>query len=362
MDNHPVFHNFFTITPSKRSWHIPFLAGFAIGIPLLVGYFLGNIKPALTASLAGLTILYIPNNKNIIETMGEIFVLSFGMIFSYIMGIALSFNDWFGSIGFGIFSIVAYYTAKYHNLRPPGSFFYIMIASMAISLPHPIEKITQQIGIFALGTFNVCVLVFLYTFLIRPRNISKNIKISTKINHYTNFKEALIVGIFMTLSIALGKIFGLEYPYWIPISCLAVLQGVSIEHIWQRGIHRILGTTIGLGIAWVIFTYITAPLGICFCIITLQIIVELLIVRHYGLAVIFITPMGILLAETGSPISLEPNHLLVVRLIEIFIGSLLGAIGGWFLYNEKVHKNTLKHIQHSKKILKRSKVKRENKS
>lgn len=352
MNKYSVFTNFFTITPSKRSWHIPFLAGLAVGIPLIIGYFFGNIKPTLVGSLAGLTILYTPNNKNRIETMTEMFVLSFGMIFSYILGIILSFNDFWGSIGFGVFSIIAYYIVKYYSLRPPGSFFFIMIASMAIALPHPIEKIPFQIGIFTLGTFNVCFLVLLYTFFIRRKDISKDIKISTTINHYTNFKEALIIGIAMALSIATGKFFKLEYPYWIPISCLAVLQGVNVGHIWQRGIHRVLGTLIGLGIAWIIFSYVTTPLGICLSIIILQIIVELLITRHYGLAVIFLTPMGILLAETGSPFSLEPTQLIIMRLTEIIIGSLLGAICGWFLYNEKVHQKTIKHLNKSRKILK----------
>ena len=74
--------------------------------------------------------------------------------------------------------------------------------------------------------------------------------------------------------------------------------------------------------------------------------------KNYGLAVIFLTPMGILLAETGSPISLEPTQLIIMRLTEIIIGSLLGAVCGWFLYNEKVHQKTIKHLNKSRKILK----------
>jgi ADP-ribosylglycohydrolase len=38
--------------------------------------------------------------------------------------------------------------------------------------------------------------------------------------------------------------------------------------------------------------------------------------------------------------------------MEIIIGSLLGAICGWFLYNEKVHQKTIKHLNKSRKILK----------
>gem|GEM_PF-3356332 len=135
---------------------------------------------------------------------------------------------------------------------------------------------------------------------------------------------------------------------------VAVLQGVNQYHIWKRGLHRIIGTTIGLGIAWLIFSYITSPLWICLFIISLQIIVEMLITRHYALAVTFLTPMGVLLAETGSATSLDPDYLLKMRLIEILIGSLIGCIGGWFLYNERVRFNSIKNLKKSKIVLRKS--------
>ena len=340
--------SFFVLKPSPRSWHIPFLAGLAVGIPLLFGYFFADVRSALTASLAGLVILYIPNSKDIFETMMKMFVCSFGMIVSYIFGLVFSFNMWIAPFAFGIFSAIVYYIVRYFNLKPPGSFFFIMMASMAIGLPHHSEAIPQKIGVFTIGTLNACLICLIYS-LLKNKKESKSVLTTFQINPYVNLVESFIIGICMFASVLVGQIFKLEYPYWIPISSLAVLQGVNQYHIWKRGLHRIIGTIIGLGIAWFIFSYVKDILWICVCIITLQIIVEMLITRHYALAVMFLTPMGILLAETGSFTSLNPDYLLKMRLLEILIGSAIGCIGGWFLYNERIRFNSIKNLRKSKR-------------
>ncbi len=344
--------SFFKLKPSPRSWHIPFLAGLAVGIPLMFGYFLGDVKSALTASLAGLVIIYIPSNSGLIETMMKMFVCSFGMIISYSLGLAFSFNLWMASLVFGILSTVAYYVARYFNLKPPGSFFFIMMASIAIGLPHAPELIPKRVGVFTIGTLSACLICLIYSVLFSKKD-AKNGIARIDINPYVNLVESFIVGICMLVSVFVGKFFHLDYPYWIPISSLAVLQGVNQYHIWKRGLHRIIGTLVGLGIAWLIFSFVRSPFWICVCIISLQMIVEMLITRHYALAVVFLTPMGILLAETGSSTSLEPDYLLQMRFLEILIGSAIGCVGGWFLYNERIRFNSVKHLRRSKMVLKK---------
>ena len=345
--------SFFELKSSPRSWHIPFLAGLSVGIPLIFGYCVGSVKQGLTASLAGLVILYIPNNKDLFETMTKMFVCSFGIIISYIFGLVFSFNMWVAPFAFGIFSAIAYYIVRYFNLKPPGSFFFIMMASMAIGLPHHPEMIPQKIGLFTIGTLNACLISLIYCFLRSKKNPSKNVT-TLRINPYVNLVESHIIGICMFASVLVGQIFKLDYPYWIPISSLAVLQGVNQYHIWKRGLHRVLGTLIGLVIAWLLFSFVKDILWICIAIISLQIIVEMLITRHYALAVIFLTPMGILLAETGSSTSLDPDYLLKMRFLEILIGSAIGCVGGWFLYNERIRFNSIKQFRKSKWVLRKN--------
>ena len=67
--------------------------------------------------------------------------------------------------------------------------------------------------------------------------------------------------------------------------------------VWQRSLQRILGTFLGLGPCWLLLGGSTSPVYLCICIMVLQLIVEMLVVRQYALAVIFITPLTIFLGS-----------------------------------------------------------------
>lgn len=68
----------------------------------------------------------------------------------------------------------------------------------------------------------------------------------------------------------------------------------------------------------------------------LQFIIEMLVVRHYGLAVIFITRLTLFMAEAGSAMTVDANTLISIRFVDILLGSVIGAIAGWFLHNEQL--------------------------
>lgn len=99
----------------------------------------------------------------------------------------------------------------------------------------------------------------------------------------------------------------LENPYWVPTSCMAVMQGVSKKHIWTRAMQRVLGTFIGLGLTWLILQFDVTILGICISILLLQTTVEFLIVRNYAIAAMFITTLTILLAEPNISLLETPD-------------------------------------------------------
>ena len=73
----------------------------------------------------------------------------------------------------------------------------------------------------------------------------------------------------------------------------------------------------------------------------------MLVGRNYGVAVIFITVLTIFLAESGVTLT-NPDVLLRARFIDILIGSLVGAAGGWVLYNERVHAYATLHSRKRK--------------
>ncbi|MGV8993982.1 MAG: FUSC family protein [Flavobacterium sp.] len=330
--------NFFILKSSVRSWHIPVLAGLSVGIPLMVGLYFDQSKAALTASLAGLVILYMPITNSIFKRMLVMFVCSFGMMLSYSVGLVFSFHPIAAILAFGALTIVVHYVARTFNMKPPGSFFFIMIAAVAFMMPNDLTLAPQKIGIFTLGTMGAFLLALIYSLLIKHDLEENTSQLSIVIdrNPYHNGIESALVGLFMAISLAVSYIFELNNGYWIPISALAVLQGANSYIVGKRAIHRIIGTSVGLMLCFFILTNFNSNVGIAISIIVLQVIIELLIARHYALAVVFITPISILLAEAGSITHVDPLQLIESRFLDILIGSAIGVVGGFFIYSQKV--------------------------
>jgi hypothetical protein len=330
----------FQLKKTERLWHIPALASLCTGLPLLLGYSIGRLEYGLLACLGGLAILYMPSTR-LEHRMITQALCAFGFVLSFTIGICFSFNPYISAAVLGFYGFGVNFLTRHFRLPAPGNFFFIMIASMASCMPVDIPTIPTKIGLIALGAIFACIFAFLYSIYITwrfPHNLQfppaprKTMAIMT---------ESITVGIFAFSSLLIAHLSKLDNPYWIPISCLAVMQGVSVSHVWQRGIHRIAGTFVGMGVTWLLLQMDMTPLIICVSILILQFIIEMLVVRHYGLAVIFITPMTVLLSEIAGASSIDPTQLVSLRVLDITIGSCIGILGGLILHNQQIRKTRI---------------------
>lgn len=180
-----------------------------------------------------------------------------------------------------------------------------------------------------MGAILSCSFAFLYSVLLKSKVVAVPRRTFNK-RRYTKFVESAIIGFFMALTLIIGHLLHFNNTYWISIAAVAIIQGRSFEHVRQRNMHRILGTFIGIGLAWVILLFNPEKIVMIIIITILQFIIELLIVRNYGFAVIFITPLTILLAETASETHHHVETLMQARLIDTVIGSLIGLAAGFF--------------------------------
>lgn len=345
----------FLFKKTERSWYIPLLAALCTGIPLLVGLYLNNLQSGLLACLAGLVILYLPTKSSLANRMLTLLICSFGFMISFTIGIIFSFNPFISAIVLGVFSVAVHWLTLFFKVNLPGSFFFIFVAAMASCIPYNLQAIPEKIGLIGMGTMFACLLALGYSLLIKKKESlqDKIIPIVLEKNKDADFVEAFIVGTFVCGSLFIGHLFKIQNPYWIPVSCMAVIQGANLHHIWRRTFQRILGTFIGLGLCWVILSVSNTPVSICISIILLQFIIEMLIVRNYALAVIFITPMTILIAETANPIFHNTDELIFVRFWDIVLGSILGALCGWFIHHEKILFHALQKFRKLKITIKR---------
>ncbi|MBO9632039.1 MAG: FUSC family protein [Chitinophagaceae bacterium] len=348
-------NQFFTFNKTTRKWHLPVIAGLCVGIPIMAGYFSGNTEGGKLASLSGLVILYIQSN-NIPRRMMILMTCCLGIMLSFTFGLFFSFSNLASPIALAVFSFFIHYSIyKLGLTKPPGNFFFIMLASVAICMPYQPGKIPERTGYIAMGAMLSCLLGLVYSLLTLRGKEPPDDPVNAK-DRYTNIVESITYGVFIGLSLAIANALELDNPYWAPVSCAAVMQGVSTKHIWMRGTQRILGTLLGLGLTWGIVLLHPSPLIIAVSIVALQVIVEFLVVRNYGIAVVFITILTIFLAESGSRLAIDTNELFVARLIDIILGSAIGAIGGWVLFNERVHYLTTLQIRKAKILIRKNKM------
>ncbi|UYQ95178.1 FUSC family protein [Chitinophaga horti] len=340
----------FELKKTERLWHIPVLASLCVGIPMLAGWYFGRLDYGLLACMGGLVILYL-NAGTVAERMITLVACSFGFMASYAIGISFSFNPLLSTLFIGAFAMGVHWVTSYFRLPPPNSFFFIMLAAIGSCAPFHLHTIPNRVGLIGMGTMFACTLAFFYSLYITKRIPAKKPAPLVRKEPYSDTVKSLIVGVFAGISILVPQLLQLDNPYWVPISSMAVMQGVDVRHVWQRSFQRILGTFAGMGLTWALLLFHFNALGICIAILVLQFLVEMLIVRHYALTVFFITPMTVFLAEAGSAMTQDPRVLVELRVLDIVIGSLIGAVGGWFLHHRAIQEQTRRRLRITRYVL-----------
>ncbi|WP_139123205.1 FUSC family protein, partial [Cellulosimicrobium cellulans] len=117
---------------------------------------------------------------------------------------------------------------------------------------------------------------------------------------------------------------GLGHAAWATMGATAVLQGDSTRAAVVRGLQRGAGTVAGAVLAWPL---LAAPLGFwgtAAVVVALQIVTEVVVARHYGLAMLTITPMALLMTSIAHPA--VPAALALDRAAGTVIGAVVGVL------------------------------------
>jgi hypothetical protein len=328
----------FSWSDIKRPWHLAVLAALCVGIPALIGAAVDQFAVATLSSLGAMVILYLPKTRTA-HRMVTLAMCSFGFMVCFSIGSLSSFHPYVAAIALGLLSFGAIVITRYYRLPPPGSFFFILVSCLAIYLPFDLSKFANNVGMVALGGMLSCVFAFFYS-LATGSNDLPITKIETDRQVNAIILEAALVAFFITFSYIVALWLALPNALWVPISCAAILQGATYRMIWHRNIHRIVGTALGMGVAWCLFSLQPNYWVLALSMILFQFLVELLIVKNYGAAVIFITPLTVIMAEFTSA-NMSTDVLLLHRLVDISIGSIIGIVGGTIFHRTSL----LKHIE-----------------
>ncbi|MBN8442169.1 MAG: FUSC family protein [Thauera sp.] len=323
-----------TITPSNRRWQMPAAAALASGLPLLIGAWFGRLDYGLISSLGGLAFLYLPNTP-LSHRMVWMMACAFGLAACYALGVMSHFVPLVLMWVITFIAILVTMVVRFYGLGPPGSLFFVMAAAIGAYSPGTVLDVPLKVGLVTMGALLASLIAFFYSLYVLRLQAPDPVAPPPAPTFDFVILDSIVIGAFVGLSLLLAQLLQLERPYWVPVSCLAVIQGVSLRAVWNRQLHRIVGTGIGMLLAWALLSLPLNTWGIAATMTVLAFVIESTVVRHYGFAVIFITPLTILLAEAATLGHGDPAALIQARFIDTLVGCLVGLVGGICLHSPR---------------------------
>ena len=323
-----------TVNQSHRPWHVPIIASISISFPVFVGAYFGALSSGLKASLGAMVILNLPLVGSLPHRLVTVMSWGFAMSLCFALGLIAQQIPWLRLPVFTLMAFGIVIFGRHYRQQPPAGLFIMMAGAIALFIPVPLEQIMPAMGLVILGSGFALVMGLLYSlFLLATRPSTPTPTYSYKPD---TISESIIVTGFVSLSLLLALILNMSNPYWAAVSCFLIIQGVQLRTMWIKQIHRLLGTLVGVGLASWMLSLGLSIWGVAISILMMMLCIESLIDRHYGLAVIFITPLTIFIAEysSGLPHSTQVyGEVIQARLLDTLLGCMVGLGGGVVMHS-----------------------------
>ena len=135
-------------------------------------------------------------------------------------------------------------------------------------------------------------------------------------------------GVIMTTAAVVRDLAGFLVPIGVAGAAIAVIGLAADRRVaFQRGLHRALGTVLGVGVYALLALLHPSGLWIALLLGIMQFSVELLVVRHYALALMIITPLVLLLTGAATD-QIGSMDVALERVVDTIVGAALGAASG----------------------------------
>ncbi|MGO2049856.1 MAG: FUSC family protein [Microbacterium sp.] len=322
----------FTFAPSRGPrWQLGMQAAIGMTVPIAVMTLLGFPILGYIAASGAFTVLF-AGAAPVVERARVLPFVAAGLTVSATLGAFAGANIWLVSIGIVFVALAVAALAFGFRLGPPGPLFFVLAFGLS-------AQVTAHAEITALAYTAAMASGCLFSYLVA---LSPLLIPRVRSHEPRPLRELLPgpaldapsrmllvrVAIVAVLGVVIGLFVDPDRSYWIVGAAIAVI-GVAADRraAFERGLHRMLGTVLGVGVYALLALLHPSGLWIALILGILQFSVELVVVRHYALALMIITPLVLLLtgAATGQIGSMD---VALERVIDTVVGALLGAASG----------------------------------
>ena len=126
----------------------------------------------------------------------------------------------------------------------------------------------------------------------------------------------------------LALLLGMGHNYWAMVAAAAPIAAADATAGLTRSVHRIIGTYGGVILTALLLLAPWTPFELVFLLALLQFIGEVFVIRNYSVALVFMTPVALLMTEF---VARQPPHVLVMdRAVATTVGAVTAFLVIWF--------------------------------
>lgn len=307
----------------------------SVAVPALVLVLMGRPDLMLYAVFGALTGMYGRNESHQLRLKHQA-QAALILVGGLTMGAVLSVNhihSWWLVLVATLFAGIGSLYADAVSLKPIGPFFGILALGACASVPTNVPLTTAVLIGAGSALFSI---VVGFAGWARYRRwvpgAGRNVPALRGPLRQAALIHAARYSLAVSAAGAIGVLSGSGHPHWAMAAAAVPLAGADLPSRVHRGIHRIVGTFLGLVVvAVVLFPSPLSPLQyfpghsavvLAVVVVLCQFPTELFMARHYGWAMVFFTPVVLLIAQLASP--MDPGVLVLERAVETFVGAVVG--------------------------------------
>ncbi|MEA9985268.1 FUSC family protein [Subtercola sp. RTI3] len=328
-------------------------AGMSVLVPLVVLYSISHIEWSIFAAFGAFTSVYGRNTAYALRLRMQGIAAAI-MVSSVLLGavVAVLPNPEYTVVAVAaVWALVVAFVSDAARLSPPGPLFAVFGLCSVASVPAGPNE-------FALA-FTVSAGAALFALLVgqvgrvragQVRNstwgaisavnssresagsavrsaIVATLRRPGELRHLSRFAVAAAVAGSLSTGLGIG------HPYWSMVAAIVPLVAIDLGNSFVRGAHRLLGTVAGLALASVLLLFAPSGLWAIGLVAALQVVAELFVVRNYGFALVFVTPLALIMVSLAHPVS--ASALITDRAVETLLGTVVAivvALGYWLAF------------------------------
>ncbi|MGN7797985.1 FUSC family protein [Leifsonia sp. 22587] len=316
-------------------------AALAVAVPLSVLFAVGRLDLTAYATFGAFTALY-GRNEPYRYRVRTLTVAAIALLASIAAGIGLAVaGEPLPLVAVALVVVVGGGTlfVTVFQIVPPQSLFFVFALLVCAAIPTAPADVLPRLGLAAVSAAFAWLLTMSGWAIRRIPGASQGLLarsgLVTELRRRPGIDTAAlrdprvwltvvqnVVGVLLAGGIALA--FGFGHAYWAVVSVVAVIPPARAAHSISRSLHRIVGTVVGVAVTAVLLSWSPPAAFVIAVIVVCQFFAEILVARHYGAALVFITPLALSVSHLANPTPI--GTLVIDRVLETVLGAGIGIV------------------------------------